>query len=118
MAEHVHLLLVKPVVVHNRAGKEGAHHEVQTRPVRSESHEGEPDQAHVPAVHVLEVPHELPEKVSGNTKADHEDQLTAEAVPIQQDQGKHAPDGDVVHAGVAQDALADRLTQDVQLFHQ
>jgi len=35
--------------------------------------------------------------------------LAANPVPIQQDQGQHAPDGDVVEAGVAKDALAERV---------
>jgi hypothetical protein len=43
---------------------------------------------------------------------------SADAMPVQQDQREHAPDREIVQAGVAQDALAHRLAQDAELFHQ
>ena len=54
----------------------------------------------------------------GERERREEAELAAHAVPVEQDQREHAPDRDVVEAGVAQDALADRLAQDVQFFHQ
>ena len=56
--------------------------------------------------------------IADDGEGDQEAGLLADALPVHQDQRQHAPDGDVVQAGVAQDALADGLAQDLQLFHE
>ena len=118
VAQQVHLLLVEPLAIHDGAGEEGADHEVQAGPVGAEAADGEPDQRHVPAVAFRQPLHQLAEDVADNGEGEQETDLPADALPVHQDQRQHAPDGDVVQAGVAQDALADRLAQDLQLLHE
>jgi hypothetical protein len=58
------------------------------------------------------------EQPGGDGEGEQEGALAADALPVHQDQRQHAPDGDVVEAGIAQDALADGLAQDVELLHE
>ena len=51
-------------------------------------------------------------------EAEQKPDLLSNALPVQKDDGENAPDGHVVHAGVTQDALTDRLAQNVELLHE
>ena len=118
MAELVHLFLVEHVGIENCAGQECADHEMQASPVGDEAAGGEPDQADIPAVTLGDGAHELANEDGGNAEQQQEAGLAANPLPVEQDQREHAPDHDVVEARVAQDALAERLAKDLQLFHQ
>ncbi len=62
--------------------------------------------------------HQPAEQPAHRRKHDEEARLAADARPVHENDGEHAPDGDIVEARVAQHALADRLAQDRELLHQ
>jgi hypothetical protein len=91
---------------------------VQPAPVGAQRHQRQPGQHQEPAV-ALRHPHQQsPEGPGRQREHDNEDGLPAQPRPVQQDQRQHGPDQDVVQARIAQDALAQRLAQDVHLLHQ
>src|SRR5690606_29458387 len=68
MAELIHLPLIEPVAVHDRAGQERADHEVQAAPVGTETAEGEPDQPGVPAILLGDSSHQDAEEIRRKRK--------------------------------------------------
>ncbi|PAV66823.1 hypothetical protein WR25_02219 [Diploscapter pachys] len=117
-AEPVHPRLAEPMRVEHRAGQERADHEVQAGPVGGEGAERQPDQADVPAIVFRQRAQQLADCPGRDGEADQEARLSPDALPVEQDQREHAPDRDIVEAGVAQHALAQRRAQDGELFHQ
>src|SRR6266567_1264863 len=117
-AELVHLLLIEHVGIEHGAGKERADHEVQARPVCGETRDAQPDESGIPAITLGDAPHHFADEEGHKPEDDKKTELTSDTVPIEQDDREHAPDGDVVETGVTQNALADRLAQDAELFHE
>jgi len=91
---------------------------MQARPVRAERAQGQPYQHHVPAVARRDRPHQAPIGQASQREDKQEHHLPADALPVHQHGRQHAPDGDVVEAGIAQDALAQRRAQDLEFLHQ
>ena len=118
IAEQVHPGPVEPAVVQHGPGQKGTDHEMQAGPVAGQSTGGQPDQGDIPAVTLGQAPHQGPDRDGRDREADDKGGLPTDPLPVQHDQRQHAPDGDVVEAGIAQDALAERPPQDVELFHE
>jgi len=118
VAQEIQFFLVEPVGFHDGARQEGPNHEMQPRPVGGETADGEPDEGRIPAVRLGEAGHEPAEEGAGHGKGEEEDHLLAHPSPVHQDQGQHRPDGDVVEAGVAEDALTQGLAEYFQPFHE
>ena len=118
MTQHVHLLLVEPVFVNDRASQKGANHIIQPRPFRAKSTRRQPNEADVPAVACRQPDHQLAESIAKQREAKQKQTLLPDALPVHEDQREYAPDGDVVEAGVSQDALADGLAENVEFFHE
>jgi len=118
VAQQVHLFLVEPLGLHARPGQEGADHEMQAGPVGAKGHHGQPDQRDIPAVARRNAHHQVVEQPGGNGKDKQKGELAADPFPVHENECQHAPDRDVIKAGVAQDALADGLAKDFQLFHE
>jgi cytidyltransferase-like protein len=112
VAQLVHLLLVEPVArpAPRRPGRRRPCS--AGRPSRRQAAGRQPDQADVPAVAPRQATHQLAHGPGRQREADQEHPLPPDPLPVQQDQRQHAPDRDVVQAGIAQDALAQRLAQD------
>ncbi|TCM17029.1 hypothetical protein EDF56_106141 [Novosphingobium sp. PhB165] len=117
-AETIELLAREPVGIEYHARQERADHEVQAGPVCREAHQGQPDQRDIPAVFLADALEQGADDEGGDGEGDEEQALTANALPVDEDEGQHTPDRNVVQAGIAQQALAERLAEDAQLFHQ
>jgi hypothetical protein len=95
--------------VHHHPGQERADHEVQAGPVGAQRAQRQPDQPDVPAVALLRRRISHAECPGRHARRRPGRPACRPRAPVHQDQRQHAPDGDVVQAGVAQDALAQRL---------
>src|ERR1041385_115989 len=91
---------------------------MQARPVGGIPRKGQPDQPGVPAVTLGDAPHHLAHEESSEPEGDEETELPSDAIPVEQDEREDAPDGDIIKAGITQDALADGLAQNVELFQE
>ncbi|KAG9543868.1 hypothetical protein KCV01_g24981, partial [Aureobasidium melanogenum] len=118
VAERVEPFQPEPVAIHHRAGEEGAHHEVQAAPVRAVTAGGEPDQSEEIPIRFAQPEHYPAESHRRQREHGKECDLMTDASPVQQDHGQHGPDGEIVEAGVAQHALAQRLAKDAEFFQE
>ncbi len=117
-AEQVHLLLVEHAGIEHRAGEESPDHEMQPGPVGRKTRYGQPDKPGKPAVALRDSPHQFAEEVRGQRENDEKSELSSHPIPVEEEEREHAPNGDVIEAGVTQNALTDRLAQDVELFQE
>ncbi len=108
----------EPLGIEHHARQKRADHEVQPRPVACQPAYRQPDQSHRPAVAFRQPLHQPPHRQRRGRKAGEEQRLSSDPFPIEQDDRQHAPDRDVIQAGIAQDALSDGLAQNCQLFHE
>ena len=82
VTQQVHLLLIEPVTVDSGSGQKGSNHEVQTRPVDTETAYGQSDQGHVPAVALGQPRHQFAQEVTNDGEGEQKSRLFADTFPI------------------------------------